>query len=213
MIANTLRMKKALLSLLLLSVSAFSFAARQSNSAIAKQILDKTLKLVQNPGGVEMNYNLKITFLYSQSGAAIIKGGKTLTSTKKTKVWFNGVTGWWLERKDNTVTVFDSKYKKHIGLGKQEYIAEHGCTYEVTNEKRGYLLRLRTKDPNLSIHEATILVDRNTYAPLQLRFKWKIFWIAVDISNFRVGNFNDNIFEFNYKAYPGVKIVDKRNEE
>ena len=186
------------------------FAVQVKSEVIAKQILDRTLQLIQNPGGAQMDYELKITQLFTQSGHAIIKGSQTLTRTKKAIVWFNGKTGWWYEPKKDLVTIFGPSDKRHIGMGQQIEIAKTGCTYALESDPRGFLLRLRTINKDVSIREATILVNKSTFAPMELRFKWKIFWFSIEITNFSLGNYEDEMFTFNPKNYPNVKIVDKR---
>lgn len=179
----------------------------------ARQIFENCLKQIENPSGVSMDYELKITSLFTQTGHAIIKGNKTLTETKNGKVWFNGTTGWWLNLKKNEVDVFDNSYKKHISLSKQLDIIKTNCTFTLEREDAtNYFIRLKVKKGSSDINECTALIDKKTYAPSQLRFKWKVFWFTVNISKLKLGNYPDTIFTFNRKDYPQVKFFDKRKK-
>lgn len=189
----------------------FSSSILADSASQAKIIFERCLKQIEHPGGCSMDYELKIMRLFTQTGHAIIKGSKTLTETKNGKVWFNGTTGWWLDLKDKEIDIFDSSYKKHISLSKQLNVIKTNCVYSLEQgDAHNYFIRLKVKRGTSDIAECTALVDKKTYAPTQLRFKWKIFWFTVNISNVKTGNYSDNIFTCNTKAYPQMKIRDKR---
>jgi len=183
------------------------------NSAKAKKIFEQCLKLIENPTGVSMDYELRVTSLFTQEGHATIKGNKTLTETKNGKVWFNGKIGWWLNMKKQKVDIFDQTYKKHISLSKQLHVIKTNCVYDLESEDAtDYYIRMKVRKGTSDITECTALVDKKSLSPKQLRFKWKIFWFTINLSNVKTGDFSDSIFTFNAKNYPNVKIYDKRKK-
>lgn len=203
----------AILTTILFLSGSFILNAHADNNTQAQKIFERCLKIIENPTGVSMDYELKITRLFTQNGRAIIKGSKTLTETKNGKVWFNGTTGWWMNLKKKEVDIFDSSYKKHISLSKQLNVIKTNCVYTLESEDAtDYFVRLKVKKGTSDITECTALIDKKSYAPKQLRFKWKIFWFAINISNVKTGNYSDAIFTFNAKDYPNVKLIDKRKK-
>ena len=71
-------------------------AAAQEGSQ-AHDILLKTLALIQNPGGIQLDYHLRVTF-YTKKGHIIFKGNKFRRESKKTIDWFDGTTFWTLNK-------------------------------------------------------------------------------------------------------------------
>ncbi|MBQ8099584.1 MAG: hypothetical protein IJ244_08710 [Bacteroidaceae bacterium] len=213
-----MKLRQPLFSLLRLSVvlalllGSLSQRAQAQNEVQARRVFERTLALVENKGGARMDYELKVTRLFTQTGKATIKNGKSLTETKNGKVWFNGKTGWWMDLKKGTVTLFSPNYKRHISMTKQLETARNGSSYTLTEQEDGYLVKIKTARHSADIRECVALIDKKTFAPKQLKFKWKIFWFTIDIWNFHTGDYPDTLFSFPEKDYPNLKIIDKRKE-
>ena len=181
-----------------------------SNEDDARRILFKALDLFQSASGAMMDYEIKLTRLFTQTGSVTLKGEKTYNYTKKSIIWSDGTTTWKLEPSKKTVTVFSTAHMKRKPLGSQISSVRHNCHYSYRQETGGYLVNIKSDDSKADIKEATVLINRRTFVPSQFRMKVGFVWVTVNISNFRTGNVSDAVFRFNPKNYPGCKLVDKR---
>ena len=57
------------------------------------------------------------------------------------------------------------------------------------------------------------VVNKKTYAPINLKIKVAFFWAHINISDFKSGSINDAIFKFPQKQYANYEYIDKRPEE
>jgi hypothetical protein len=60
------------------------------------------------------------------------------------------------------------------------------------------------------VKEAKVLLDLATHNPKRIRVKVAFLWATINISNFKSGGIDDDLFVFPRAKYSGYKFVDKR---
>ncbi len=186
------------------------FSLQAANEDEARRVLFKALDLFQNANGATMDYQMKLTRFFTQTGSVTLKGEKTYNNTKKATIWSDGTTTWKLEPSKKTVTVFATAHMKRKPLGSQINSVRHNCHYSLQQDAKNYHVHIKSNDSKADIKEAIVQIDRRTFIPSQFRMKVGIVWVTVDIFNFHIGNVPDALFRFNSHAFPGYRIIDKR---
>ena len=179
------------------------------NEALARKVMNRALALVENKGGAKLDYEIKVTRLYTQRGTTWYKGNKSLLQAKKYTLWFDGKTVWSYNHKSSEVTVSNAKQANRRGLSDM-FSYTRRAALSLTEEPDMYRIRIVSSERNSPAHEAIALIDKKTYHPVQLRLRKGIVWITINIANFETGNWPDDMFQFNPKKYPKAKVIDKR---
>jgi outer membrane lipoprotein-sorting protein len=179
------------------------------NEALARKVMDRALALVEHSGGAKLDYEIKVTRLYTQRGTIWYKGNKSLLKAKKSTLWFDGKTVWSYNHKASEVTVSNAKQANRRGLSEM-FSYTRRAQLSLTEEPTMYRIRITSSDHNAPAHEAIALIDKKTFHPVQLRMRKSIVWITINIANFETGNWSDDMFQFNPKKYPKLKVIDKR---
>ena len=182
-------------------------AAAQEGSQ-AHDILLKTLALIQNPGGIQLDYHLRVTF-YTKKGHIIFKGDKFRRESKKTIDWFDGTTFWTLNKSSKVCKIQRPKKQTDQNLASMMNSARTDCVYKLNDEGHLWRINVKSKVKGAKVKEAEVLVNKATYAPAQLRIRFGLIWATITLSNFKAANYDDSNFHFDPHKYPGVKIVDK----
>ena len=184
-------------------------AAEAQDGSAAHSILLKTLALIQNPGGAQMDYHLRVAF-YTKQGHIIFKGEKFRRESKKTIDWFDGNTFWTLSKSSNVCKIQRPKKHTDQNLASMMNSIHSGCTYTMKDQGAAWRIRIKAKASSAKIREAEVLVSKANYAPPQLRVKLGLLWANITLSNFDTDSFSDHTFQFDPHKYPNAKIVDKR---
>lgn len=204
------RLTLLLLSLLLLAQPVL--ADSNHDEEASKDILRKALKVVLNPGGASMNYQFSVSVIH-KSGYIIFKGNKFQRRSKRTIDWFNGKTFWTMNRSSQVVKISELKKTTDdddAGLTRQFEKVLHGWKYTLVDEQSAWRIKIRLKDPKAKIKNAEVLINKITYAPMQLRIKYGLFWVNIKLTNFKTANYSDVNFYFDPAKYPNATIIDKR---
>ena len=197
-------------SIVMLMAMLVPYSLQAGEEDTARRILFKALDLFQNPKGATMDYEIKLTRFFTQTGSVTLKGEKTYNNTKKSTLWSDGTTTWKLEPGKKTVTVFTTKHMKRRPLGSQLNSVRHNSRYSMSQDAQYYHVHIKSNDSKADIKEAEVQIDRNTFIPSQFRMKAGFVWVTVDIHNFHIKNVPDALFHFNPHAFPGYKLIDKR---
>ena len=192
---------------MLLLLSPIAAAAQEGSKA--HEILLKTLALIQNPGGAQMDYRLRVAF-YTKQGHIMFKGEKFRRESKKTIDWFDGNTFWSLTKSSNVCKIQRPKKHTDQNLASMMNAINSGCSYTMKDQGTLWHIRIKANTGSAKIKEAEVTVNKATYAPVQLRVKLGLLWANITLSNFQTANFNNDTFRFDPKKHPNAKIVDKR---
>lgn len=201
-----------LLSIALLMVVATAAAADTPNARQARQIFDHTFQLVFGSQGCSLHYDVNLVGLYKTNGNIWYKGKKSKFVEGRFLAWNDGKDYYLVDRKKRTVTIHDAesdekdKYSSNFKFSPEDY------SYSVETTSQGYLLTLKLKQGRKGMKLVKALVDKKTRAPISLRIKVAFFWAHINISNFKSGGINDNIFHFPRKDYIGYALTDKRDK-
>lgn len=187
----------------------------QADSLTAHQVLEKTLTLMKNKGGVKFDYTFKLSNFFNRYGTFVFKGNKSLSWNKKEIVWADGTTVWALDIKKNRVRLLEPGSSRHglKGLDEQLDLILKSYNATLSEENNYYKVSLKANNSKVDAKEATMLIDKKTFHPVQVRVKIFFLWGTINISKFQHVNYNDNIFTFPRNKYPTAKIIDKRKSK
>lgn len=192
---------------LLLSLAQTPIQAQDSQTA--HSILLKTLNLIQNPGGAQLDYRLKVA-IYSKHGHVVFKGNKFKRESSKTIDWFDGKTYWTLSKSSNVCKIHLPKKQTDQNLASMMNAVRTGCEYRLADEGKSWRIRIKSLEKKSKLKEAEVIINKANYAPMMLRVKLGFIWANIVFSQFRTGNYPDSMFYFDPRRYPNVKVVDKR---
>lgn len=196
-----------LLGFFSLCLSAFS-----QNASQARQIAMKTLDVIQAPDGIEMNYHVQFTRLFSKEGVLAMKGNKFHRESKRTEEWYDGVNHWSLNKASKKIKLnMPSEYGNDKDLG--EYIQQVRTDYNFTldNSQKHYVIYVKAKkDAKVDIKEAVAYINKTTYEPVQLKMKWSIFWLTLDVLSMKKVDYPDSYYRFDQSKHPDATIIIKK---
>ena len=178
----------------------------------ARQIILKSLDLIQTPSGIQLDYRAHCTRLFTKDGTLTMKGKMFRRQSKRTIEWYNGSNHWSLNRASQKLKLnMPSEYgnDKDIGVYLQQVRTDYDFTVKETRE--GYLVSLKAKkNARVDIKNVVALIDRTTYEPIRLKMRWGIFWVTVDIKHIKKVCYPDSYYEFDPRQYPNVKVIVKK---
>lgn len=204
-------MKKRLyliLSFLLL----ISYSGLAQNEDKAREVILKAVDMIQDSTGVYLEYHAQFTRLFVKEGWIVLKGNKFHRESKRTIEWYDGKNHWSLNRSSRKLKLnMPSEYgnDKDIGVYLQQIRTKYN--FALKDSKDSYRITLEAKrNAKVDIKRATVLINKCTNKPTQVKLKWSIFWVTLDIANLRTSNCNDSFFVYNKKKYPNVKLFMKK---
>ncbi|MBQ1828544.1 MAG: hypothetical protein II115_05045 [Prevotella sp.] len=167
-------------------------------------------RLYGDEGGT-LHYKVNIIGIYKTEGTIWMKQKKSKFVDEKYIAWNNDVTYHRLERKKNTVTIYDAHSDKRDKYATKFKFDPNNYQYSIKDEKeKGFAITLKAKKGVKGIKEARVMLDRTTHNPTSIRIKVGIFHTTIKISNFKLGGIEDNLFQFPHEQYTQCKYVDKR---
>jgi len=206
-------MKKRLILLFCALLSALVVCADEDtpNARQARRIMNTAYERVFGEQGSTLKYDVNIIGIYKTSGTIWMKGKKQRFTDERVDTWNDGVTAYMAYRKKKTVEIHAANSdKKDKYSGKFKFSLDD-FTYSIASDPEGLMITMkRKKKAKGTIKEVKALVAQHTYAPIRLRIKVAFFWTTVNISNFKSGGINDEMFVFPAKRYADWKHVDKR---
>lgn len=196
----------------LLSVT--GMAAQTTNTPNeARQLFDKVYNKVFGPAGCTLRYDVNIIGLYKTHGVIWYKGKKQRFSDERVDTWNDGVTAYMVYRKKKVVEIHDANSDKKDKYSGKFKFALDDFDYSKEMEDGDLVLVLKQrKDAKGTIKEVRAYVNPRTLTPKYVKIKVAFIWTKIEISNFKAGSINDNIFVFPRDQYPKseYKYVDKR---
>ena len=179
----------------------------------ARQLFDKVYNKVFGPAGCTLRYDVNIIGLYKTHGVIWYKGKKQRFSDERVDTWNDGVTAYMVYRKKKVVEIHDANSDKKDKYSGKFKFALDDFDYSKEMEDGDLVLVLKQrKDAKGTIKEVRAYVNPRTLTPKYVKIKVAFIWTKIEISNFKAGSINDNIFVFPRDQYPKseYKYVDKR---
>lgn len=201
-----------LLTIALLIIPTLLIAQESPNSKQARQMFDRTYKMVFGSQGCSLHYDVNLIGVYKAQGNISYKGKKSKFLESRYVAWNDGVTHTLVDNKKKTVSIFDADSDKKDKYSSNFKFSPDDYTYSVENDEKGYLLTLKLKSGRKGMKIVKALIDKQTRVPINLRIKVALFWAHINITNFKSGNISDAIFKFPAKQYSSYKVIDKRGE-
>ena len=180
------------------------------NAQQARRVFNEAYQKVFGEQGSQLHYKVNIIGIYKTEGTIWTKGKKSKFIDEKYIAWNNDVTYYRLERKKNTVTIYDAHSEERDKYATKFKFIPDNYTYSIKDAEEGYYITLKAKKGVKGIKEARVLLDKKDRNPVNVRIKLGIFHTTIRISQFQTGGLSDNLFEFPKEQYTNCKYVDKR---
>ena len=179
------------------------------NAQQARRVFNETYKMVFGEQGSQLHYKVNIIGIYKTEGTIWTKGKKSKFIDEKYIAWNNDVTYYRLERKKNTVTIYDAHSDERDKYATKFKFQPENYTYSIKDSEEGYYITLKAKKGVKGIKEARCLLDKKNRYPVSVRVKVGIFHTTIKISEFKVGGITDQLFEFPREQYSSCKFIYK----
>lgn len=178
----------------------------------AKQVLDKTAKVIGNKTGAKANFSVSGSKIGSTSGTIAIKGNKFNARTSQAIVWYDGKTQWSYLRKTNEVNVSTPTQAQQQSMNPYTFINIYKTGYDMALKTIGtnYQVHLTAQNQKRTVQELYVTIDKKTYIPSQVKMRQGKDWTTIKVSNFKATNIANNAFTFNSKECPGAEVIDLR---
>ena len=180
------------------------------NARQARRLFNETYQMVFGPQGSQLHYSVNIIGIYKTEGTIWTKQKKSKFVDEKYIAWNDDVTYYRLERKKQTVTIYDAHSDERDKYATKFKFDPENYTYSIKDSDKGYYITLKAKKGVKGIKEARCLLDKRTHYPINVRIKLGIFHTTIHISNFRTGGISDDLFRFPAEQYSNCKFIDKR---
>ena len=181
------------------------------NARQARRLFNETYQMVFGPQGSQLHYSVNIIGIYKTEGTIWTKQKKSKFVDEKYIAWNDDVTYYRLERKKQTVTIYDAHSDERDKYATKFKFDPENYTYSIKDSDKGYYITLKAKKGVKGIKEARCLLDKRTHYPINVRIKLGIFHTTIHISNFRTGGISDDLFRFPAEQYSNCKFIDKRD--
>ena len=174
-----------------------------------RMFMDIYNRLFGDEGG-SLHYKVNIVGIYKTEGTIWMKGKKSKFIDERYIAWNDDVTYYRLERKKNTVTIYDAHSDERDKYATKFKFMPDNYAYTIKDSEKGYYITLKAKKGVKGIKEARVLMNKKTHYPESIRIKLGIFHTTIKISNFKLGGIEDNLFKFPEEKYKQCEYVDKR---
>lgn len=182
-----------------------------TKQAEAQELFNKVYGMVFGPDGSSLSYAVNIIGLYKTQGNVVYKDKKIYYDEKRFAAWEDGKVAYMVDRKEKKVDIHDFDDEK-----KDKYLAMF--KYDVNNfaysyKEKGEYYELTAKVRNskfFGIRSVTALVRKSNLHPVSLTVKLAFLSTTVQISNFRSGGIDDNVFTFPKSRFADYKFIDHR---
>ncbi len=204
---------KRLLLLIGIVWAALAVQAQQRetpNAQQARRVFNETYKMIFGEQGSQLHYKVNIIGIYKTEGTIWTKGKKSKFIDERYIAWNDDVTYYRLERKKNTVTIYDAHSDERDKYATKFKFVPENYDYSIKDSKEGYYITLKAKKGVKGIKEARALLDHKTRYPISVRIKVGIFHTTIKISDVKVGGIPDEMFRYPREQYKNVEYIDKR---
>ena len=204
---------KKFYTLLFIIIGALTTVSAQKltpNEQQARRLFDEAYNMVYGSKGSQLTYSVNIIGIYKTKGTIWTMGKMSKFADEKYIAWNDNVTYYRLERKKNTVTIYDAHDDERDKYATKFKFYPENYRYHIKDDKNGYLITLKLKDGAKGIKEIRALLDKKSHYPISVRIKFGIFHVTIKISNFKVGGISEQIFKFPKEQYKDCNFIDKR---
>ena len=204
---------KKFYTLLFIIIGALTTMSAQKltpNEQQARRLFDEAYYMVYGSKGSQLTYSVNIIGIYKTKGTIWTMGKMSKFADEKYIAWNDNVTYYRLERKKNTVTIYDAHDDERDKYATKFKFYPENYRYHIKDDKNGYLITLKLKDGAKGIKEIRALLDKKSHYPISVRIKFGIFHVTIKISNFKVGGISEQIFKFPKEQYKDCNFIDKR---
>ena len=199
------------LAALVMTISAFAQSAEDIVANMTK-VMDE-----HKNDGLVMTMDIKIPILGTMSTRAWSLGGKVRIEGKmmgqSVISWSDGTTKWSYDPKENTIEIENDDPSKSEAKDNASMLSGATDGYDVSikkeSESEWLILCKKNKDNKEKDDPKTmeLTIAKGTYHPMKLKSKLR----GVSVSLYDIGfDVSENDVTFDPSAYPGAKIVDKR---
>ena len=203
-------MRHILLIISILFYSFTSIAQETPNARQARRLFNEAYQMVYGQKGCKLHYAVNIIGIYKTEGTIWTKGKKSKFIDEKYIAWNDDVTYYRLERKKNTVTIYDAHSDERDKYATKFKFVPDNYTYSIKDDPKGYLITLKAKKGVKGVKEARCLLDKRTRYPISVRVKVGIFHTTIKISEFSTNELSDALFAFPKEQYKHCKMIDNR---
>ncbi len=184
------------------------------NEKQARAIFDKAFDKLFGPDGCSLDYNLNVIGLFKNKGSIWKKGMKIKYMDDKREGWMNNQTVYLVDKKHKEVDIYSSTPPKNQKSSHEFKFNQNDYKYIISNHNSTeYALNLSLKKGvDGTIKRIKAIVNKRTFTPSTVKVKVSFVWATLNISNYRQGIADENIFIYPAQKYSGYKITDHRNE-
>ena len=184
------------------------------NEKHARAIFDKAFDKLFGPDGCSLDYNLNVIGLFKNKGSIWKKGMKIKYMDDKREGWMNNQTVYLVDKKNKEVDIYSSTPPKNQKKSHEFAFNQDDYKYSISNHSATeYALNLSLKKGvDGTIKRIKAIVNKRTFTPSTVKVKVSFVWATLNISNYRQGIADENIFIYPAQKYSGYKITDHRNE-
>lgn len=207
---NGMNMKKIIVSLCLLMVSAVTAWGQQDSKAV--QVLDRLAEQFRKAGGVQ------ITFGGTQKGVLELQGNSFHLKNEDMESWFDGKTQWSYLLQNEEVNVSTPTPEEVQGINPyallENYKKVFRCLYKGDARRAGRLgdevVLIPMNGGEISM--ITFTVDKGKATPLYIGIELTSGDMQeIEVKDFRTGlKWETEHFRFDPKQFPDAEVIDLR---
>ena len=199
-----------IIGILCIALSLHAADRETPNAQQARRLFNETYQMIFGDQGSRLHYKVNIIGIYKTEGTIWSKGKKSKFIDERYIAWNDDVTYYRLERKKQTVTIYDAHSDERDKYATKFKFHPENYTYSIKDSPEGYYITLHAKKGVKGIKEARALLDKKTRYPINVRIKVGIFHTTIRISDVQVGGVTDDLFRYPREQYRNVKYIDKR---
>jgi outer membrane lipoprotein-sorting protein len=214
---------KGILSILLTVLFVLSLKA-QTTPETTKQILDNAIAAFRANEGVKINFTVKMFTKNSSpsniQGTIQLKGEKFLLKTGDAVTWFDGKTQWsyWIKNDEVNITIPTAEELQSINpyallsLYRNGFEYRQGTTAQFQGKPVYEIILTAIAKSEQEISNIRLYIAKKSYQPvcmvMEQREGNRSEIIVTNYQNRQ--KYDDTLFIFDKKNYPGVEIIDLR---
>ena len=207
-------MKKYILFSALAFLIAMPVGAKSKKEVTGKQAQELFMKvydMVFGPVGSTLSYKVNLIGIYKADGKITYKGKKSHFDEGRYSSWRDEKVIYKADHKKKIVNIhaandekadkYLSKFKHDVNGFAYSYI-DNGTTYEITAKVK--------KSSMFGIKRVKAVVDKATLAPKSISVKLAMITTTVQITDFKAGDVDDEVFIFPKQLFKDYKFKDHR---
>lgn len=199
-----------ILSLIMLCYPTPPLRAQANNEKEAKELFLSIYNKVFGSEGCFLYYDARLSFFFHSTGWAALQQGKYAYDDTKTHGWCNGKTFYYLDRKRKQIQILNGHSETNGSVMDKFTFSPNNYHYQLTRTQEGLVITIKAKKNVKGVKTAKVLLDAHTHTPKRLSVRIAMMWAKLDISHFRVGGLNQELFIFPKDKYKGYEFIDKR---